>query len=98
MILAYDEGQLPLKYTCCMHIHTHILFYNVTEYMMYIHTHIHTTLYLYIFRVSKMILADDDGSSTQPTGTEVPILAQFSCFTCTISTNTDAPGAIFLLY
>ncbi len=30
-----------------------------------------------------MIHPDDDGSSTWRTGTKVPILAQFSCFTST---------------
>jgi hypothetical protein len=44
-----------------------------------------------------MILADDEGS-TWRTGTKVAILAQFSCFTSTKSTNTDANGAIVLLY
>jgi hypothetical protein len=49
MILADDEGKLHLKYTCCMHIHTHILFYNIVEYMMYIQSHIHThTIFIYI--------------------------------------------------
>jgi hypothetical protein len=47
MILADDEGKLHLKYTCCMHIHTHILFYNIIEYT---HTHIHTHYICIYFR------------------------------------------------
>jgi hypothetical protein len=98
MILADDEGKLHLKYTCWMHIHTHILFYNIVEYMMYIQSHIHThTIFIYISGLKddscgrrwEQHLAHRYKSTNAGA---IFLLYQYK------STNTDAPGAIFLLY